>query len=259
MYYDDTKVYDYSIGWNQSQEAYRTVDFGKDGVLVPLALWRVFFYHSKRQQTVGELQYNISFDNTYYICTGIGGKTGSAVSVPATFNGKPIRYVGESAFINKTQLNSVVLANNVKGIAPYAFYGCSNLTSIDIPNSVNRIWHQAFRGCTALSSINIPSAVTGIEDYTFYGCKSLTSVVIQEGTTEIGESAFQGCTSLKTLTIPSTLKSVGENALKGVDLDTIYYNGTEAEFFAIDGMKSAYQDSIDGGLKFVFTDKTVEI
>jgi hypothetical protein len=106
--------------------------------------------------------------------------------------------IGNSAFIDCTQLSSVIVPNSVTRIGDSAFSGCSNLTSVNIPEFVTSIGSAAFSGCSCLTSIiNIPEFVTSIENRTFYGCSSLTSITIPESVTSIGVSAFSGCAGIK--------------------------------------------------------------
>jgi hypothetical protein len=118
--------------------------------------------------------------------------------------------IGNSAFVNCTNLTSVNIPNGVTSIEIDAFYGCKGLTSVEIPDSVTSIGGGAFSYCTGLTSVNIPNGVTSIGSYTFYSCTGLTSVNIPSGVTTIGGSAFYGCTGLTSIEIPSSVTSIGE-------------------------------------------------
>ena len=96
-------------------------------------------------------------------------------------------------------------------IGSFVFFGCSGLTSITIPDSVTNIGQYAFNGCTGLTSVTISDNITRINDSLFGGCKQLKSITIPKSVTKIGYSAFWGCSGL-----------------------TITFNGTMAEWKAID-------------------------
>ncbi len=98
---------------------------------------------------------------------------GRSVSVPGSYEGRPVTAIGEGAFKD-----------------------CESLGSVEIPKSVTSIGDHAFRGCRSLGSVEIPGSVTSIGDYAFCGCESLGSVEIPGSVTSIGNSAFGKCGSL---------------------------------------------------------------
>jgi len=55
--------------------------------------------------------------------------------------------IGDRAFYNCADLNSLVIPNNVTRIGEQAFYGCKSLRKLIIPQSVMFIGKQAFEGC----------------------------------------------------------------------------------------------------------------
>ena len=60
--------------------------------------------------------------------------------------------IGQNAF-DRSNIESVNIADTVKTIGRYAFYGCSSLTSIEIPNSVTAIENGVFDKCTGLTDV----------------------------------------------------------------------------------------------------------
>ena len=64
--------------------------------------------------------------------------------------------------------NSYTISNNIKSIGEYAFYECINLQSIEIPNSVTNIDDGAFYSCVNLKNIEINPNVTSIGSDAFF-------------------------------------------------------------------------------------------
>ena len=119
------------------------------------------------------LKYTLSNDETYYIVTRIGNCTDTRVVIPYTYEGLPVKEIGERAF-----------------------YDCDSLKSVIIPDSVTTIGDDAFSSCYSLKSVIIGNSVESIGGSAFYWCDSLKSVIIPDSVTSIGKRAFEGCFSL---------------------------------------------------------------
>ena len=125
--------------------------------------------------------------------------------------GSGITSVGNYAFQNCYNLESITIPSSVTSIGTYAFQNCYNLCSITIPSSVTSIGDYAFYSCYSLAPINIPSGVTSIGNNAFSSCYKLESITIPVGVTSIGNSIFQYCRFLKSVTIPNSVTSIGTN------------------------------------------------
>ncbi|MDR0829464.1 MAG: leucine-rich repeat domain-containing protein [Prevotellaceae bacterium] len=125
--------------------------------------------------------------------------------------------IGNSAFVNCTNLPSINIPDGVTTIGNAAFQYCTNLLSINIPSSVTAIGTHAFATCGKLSSVTIPNGVTAIENSTFMGCSLLSSVSIPGSVKSIGLSAFNQCNALTSLIIPEGVETI-DNAFQGCTL-----------------------------------------
>ena len=93
-------------------------------------------------------------------------------------------------YANRTSIKTVVIQSGVMNIGNRAFHDCSNLDSIDIPNTVTIIGRQAFFNCTNFLSVIIPNSVTEIEGEAFKNCINLRTVIIDEGNATLNFSRY---------------------------------------------------------------------
>ncbi|MCR4900683.1 MAG: leucine-rich repeat protein [Treponema sp.] len=121
----------------------------------------------------------------------------------------------QDAFMNCSELTSIIIPDGITKIQSSTFCNCKNLTNITIPNSVTTIDQSAFYGCSALTNITIPDNVTTIKNYAFNGCSALSSITFPNKVTTIGNQAFKDCSAISSLTIPDNVTSIGEEAFFG--------------------------------------------
>lgn len=62
-----------------------------------------------------------------------------------------ITHIGEDAFSDCTQLDTVTLHTGLQTIGDYAFHGCAKLRTIFIPDTVTFIGDHAFKLCSSLT------------------------------------------------------------------------------------------------------------
>lgn len=160
------------------------------------------------------LDYQLSEDATYYIVAGIGSETRTEFAVPAEYNGKPVKEIGDCAFASNENITKISFPNSVTVIGTDVFGDCYRLASVKIPNSVLEIGECAF-AYTGLTSVKIPKSVTSISPYTFNACMDLADVSIPESITSIGDGAFSDCHGLTKFVIPDLVTTVG---------DEVFYN-----------------------------------
>ena len=104
---------------------------------------------------------------------------------------------------------NTVFPDNISAIGNYAFRDCSNLESVTLPASVTSIGAVAFGECHKLTSVSIPASVT-ISDFAFLNCKKLATINMPN-VTAIANQAFSGCNSLEAVALPESLTSIGTN------------------------------------------------
>ena len=98
----------------------------------------------------------------------------------------------------------------VTGIHEEAFMNCTNLTSIVFPNTLVEIGEWAFRYCFKLQQITLPNSLETIEDGAFLNCDQLATIKVGTGIKVIKATAFSYCNTLKDFycyaTTPPTLR-----------------------------------------------------
>jgi hypothetical protein len=172
------------------------------------------------QASQGQYLYTSNGDGTITI-TGYTG-SGGIVAIPPAINGLRVVDLGTNAFLNCTNLTSVVIPGSVTNIENNAFYLCNGLTSVTISNGPATIGESAFLGCTSLTSVTIPSSVTSIGDDAFAMCSDLTTITIPGSVTTIGEFAFSFCYDLATVYFKGDAPTADSTAFYS-DNATVYY------------------------------------
>lgn len=177
---------------------------------------------------------------------------------PGTFGGctglrqitlpENLKEVGFEAFAG-SGLESVDLPSSVETIGESAFEGCSALAAVRISNGLVRVSDAAFKDCTALETMpDFPDSVQYVEESVFMGCTAMGSARWPASVPVIPDSAFEGCSSLKTIVLPETLTEIRYAAFLGTALETVYYDGSRAQWEEVD-VRSDGEDDTNAPLK----------
>ncbi len=152
------------------------------------------------------------------------------------FNDSPIenvylgRYIsGNDLFRNKSSLRYVEINAPTK-LTSYTFADCTNLESVIIGDDVPSISEYCFSGCSNLSDVHIGTSVTTIGHYAFDGCSNINSFTIPKNVIYLGQ-AFYGCTGLENLII----EDGDEDLIFGID-----YYITNPQYFKDSPIKTLY-------------------
>ncbi|GHU39933.1 hypothetical protein FACS1894190_06130 [Spirochaetia bacterium] len=130
---------------------------------------------------------------------------------------------------------SYTIPDSVTSIGNYAFQNCSNLESVTMGSGVISIDYYAFGNCTSLESVTIPDSVTSIGDSAFSYCTSLTSITIPNSVTSIGGSAFDWA-GLTSVNIPDSVTTVGNGFEQCDALTSITVDSGNSYYKSIDGV-----------------------
>ncbi len=157
--------------------------------------------------STSDLTFTLNSDGQSYAVTDCRTSASGSLTIPSTYNGKPVTSIGS-----------------------VAFHSCSSLTSVTIPDSVTSIGSDAFYNCDGLTSVTIPDSVTSIDDDAFYACSSLTGIWVSEGNPNYSSDAYgvlfnKAKTRLicapggisGSYTIPDSVTSIGSDAFYSCD------------------------------------------
>ncbi len=222
------------------------------------------------------LKYELNSDGDGYIVYG-GECDDTEIIIPAYYDGKPVKQIGENAFDAKENIKSVLIPDSVTSIEYSAFKWCSGLTEIIIPNSVTSIKESAFKGCSGLTNIEVTNGnpvyhsdgnclIETATKTLLLGCKNsiiptdgsvtsiglsaffrseLISITIPDCITHIGDNAFEDCKELKNVTIGNGLTSIGWDAFRNCSeliSITIPDSVTSIESGAFEGCDNAFKE-----------------
>ena len=180
-------------------------------------------------QTERDFEVTLTGDSQGVVIARYTG-TATAVRIPATIQGMPVRVIGSESFSwqdNRTRvaaITSVVIPEGVTTIAggydSGAFMGQSSLTTVTLPSTLTSIGYTAFRECTALTTITLPSTLTSIGNYAFSRCSALRTINLPNSLREIGEGAFAS-TGLTSVNWPASITTIEEYMFSGSRLQSI--------------------------------------
>lgn len=157
--------------------------------------------------------YDFKYENLYYEITGSNTVEVSieyywpyeknyeglvVADIPSYVINNGITYqvsgIGNSAFIQCSSLQKVVIPNTITYIEDYAFTHCSSLRAVSIPNSVNSLGEHSFDE-TGLDSIIIPDSLVIVGDNAFADCPNLKYAYVGNNVRYFGNSfqVFEDC------------------------------------------------------------------
>ena len=125
----------------------------------------------------------------------------------------------------------------VTEIGQSAFMDHNEIESVTLPDSVTVIEANAFFGCDAMKSINIPQGVGKIDDNAFLCCESLRKIVIPDSVTELGMWCFSECKSLRTVWLPESIRNIGALAFN----HTKWLDEYPEDFVTVNGILICYK------------------
>ena len=242
-FYGCTKLADVSLGEGLekiSDEAFKSTALWSDAQANYLDGW-FLGTEAEKAPKIAENTVGIA-DYAFAACTDYSGFEEFVVEIPES-----VKYIGEGAFKDSSELYGVVLGRGVLSVGDSAFENSGVslvvLGTLDEnaegrlgESSLRSIGENAFKGCASLSDIAIPDTVEKIGMYAFENSAiwenakadkvvyagnwlvgfiddgSVGSVNVREGTAGIAEYAFYNQQKLTGITIANSVKYIGRSA-----------------------------------------------
>ncbi len=181
--------------------------------------------------------YELNADKDGYVLTGTKGEiTDGKFVIPETYEGLPVKAIGESAFKNVDKMTEIVIPASVTSVGAYAFQDCDGFTDFTLPATVTEWGEGVFQDCDGFTAFNVSFAtvenfsylfgetgapsglvritVTGtkVPQNAFKNCSNVTEITLVDKVTEIGASAFEGCINLMRLKMQGEGLVIGSRA-----------------------------------------------
>ncbi len=119
-----------------------------------------------------------------------------------------VEVIGKNVFSLCRALVSMEFPDSVRELGEAAFSCCENLKTVKLPSGIPEIGNSMFNNCGKLREIKIPESVKRIGVCAFNACEKLSEIVLPDGVEEIGNIAFHNCVNIKTIVLPASLKSI---------------------------------------------------
>ena len=134
--------------------------------------------------------------------------------------------IGDSAFMNCPNLNTVIIPQTITAVPDYAFNGCSKLEKVSLPNTLTTIGNHAFENVNSrkFNSIHFPHSVTTIGKNAFANDSYLETIEFGDNMELIEDSAFMNCTRVMEMTCWSEYTpNVGTDAISSIKSSAYLY------------------------------------
>lgn len=130
----------------------------------------------KPQTPVKELAYELNSDGQSYKVVGFKEEGFGNVTIPDTYEGKPVTIIAQNAFVkNATKVRNVVVGKNVEVIETNAFKGCKNIETFKFAegSKIKTIKATAVEAGPSFYNVIIPASIEVIETEAFFGCDNV--------------------------------------------------------------------------------------
>ncbi len=155
---------------------------------------------------------DITFTATYGSGNTSYNISGSTLTISGKGDMKNYSSFGTTEWDSKKEtIKKVIINSGITSLGNYAFAQLRNLETVSIPNTVTNIGEAAFYECNSLQTVTLPSSVKTLGDYAFFNCYSMSKIAFGD-VEQIGNYTFAQCNALTSVSLPKTVISVGDSA-----------------------------------------------
>ena len=144
--------------------------------IVVLVVGMLFITGCKEKEATN-LEYAFDDAKNGYIVTKLVNKEEKKVTIPETYQKKPVIGIAKEAF-KDSNIVVVHIPKTIEIIGSAAFAGCKSLVNLDISEGVKEIGDLAFKDCGVLYEVKIPNSVETMGTAIFSGCRLLEKITI---------------------------------------------------------------------------------
>lgn len=171
------------------------------------------------------IEYIISQDGKYYICSGISTTTSREIEIASK-----IGFAQETALL-------------VKEIQENAFEA-TDIRTVYIPETITTINGASFSDCSELTEVYFSEGLDYIDVEAFFNCQSLTSIELPDTVTYIGYDAFEWCSNARYLRLGKKLTQINDCAFYNLfNLERIDFDCEYLQYVAPDAFSSIGQST----------------
>ena len=171
------------------------------------------------------IEYIISQDGKYYICSGISTTTSREIEIASK-----IGFAQETALL-------------VKEIQENAFEA-TNIRTVYIPETITTINGASFSDCSELTEVYFSEGLEYIDLEAFFNCQNLTSIELPDTVTYIGFDAFEWCSNTRYLRLGKKLTQINDCAFYNLfNLERIDFDCEYLQYVAPDAFSSIGQST----------------
>ena len=147
--------------------------------------------------------------------------------------GDGVESIGEYSIKDLPKLTSVKLGKSLKTIGDGCFQNLESLKKLVVPGSLKNIGAYCFRNNDALETLTFEDGAKGreIPDWSLTGNPALKTLSFGEGFEKLGQGTARSSESLTTLRLPASLKSIGNYSFRFCSrLEDVTVGGKQIDF-----------------------------
>ncbi len=155
------------------------------------------------------LVYELSYDQTYYICSGIGTAQGENIVIGSKYNELPVKEIKTEAFAYNNNIKNITIPESVEKIGKNAFIGCNLLNynysngGLYLGNNENKYYAFINLSDSTLKSFIMENKTRIIAEDCLKDKTELHTLNLGKKVKRLTDNFLEGCISLKNLTIPN--------------------------------------------------------